>query len=454
MNFTSLVFLPFMFLSFSLFYTFKGRLRYFVLFLINSIFALTFVKWNYIVLLIFALYSFFIAFKIKKNSKSIILILLPIILSFIAFKYINVFNNDLYTPIGISFYSFKIISYLLDVYFGRVKPEKDILVFVNYVSFFPTLVSGPITRYKTFMESLTNNKFKYITSRNGAFLLACGIFEKMVIADFIGQIVSSIFNNNNLSGFYMVLGILLYAFQIYVDFDSYSNIAIGASRILGIDCGVNFKTPYLSSNIKEFWQRWHISLSSFFKDYVYIPLGGNKKGKIRQNINTMAVFILSGIWHGSTVNFIIWGFGHGLLSILEGYYFEFYNKLKLPAFIKSINKVIGVIINYVLVSILFVFFRSVEFKEAMSILTRVFKPSVFDYTKLGLVSRQWNYLIVMIVVFIIIELFRYNRQLIVAVEKRNFVIRWAIYIVMIALFVVFAMYGSQYNAADFIYKHF
>lgn len=454
MSFTSLTYIPFLFIVFVLFYLTKNKTRLFVLLTSSILFSLTFVSWNIVVLLAFALYSYYISFKIDKDNKKLILLILPIVITFIFFKYIYYFTGNILTPIGISFYTFKIISYLVDIYNKKIEPEKSLLVYLNYVMFFPTLVSGPISRFKPFVQSLQTSEFNYERSRNGAFLCAVGIFEKMVIADFIGLIVGNIYGNSKLTGSYIWLAILLYALQIYVDFDSYSNIAIGSSKVLGIDCGENFKTPYLSSNIKEFWRRWHISLSSWFKDYLYIPLGGNRKGEVRKHINTIIVFVLSGIWHGSTINFFIWGLGHGLLQLIEEYYFKFYNTLNISEGIKKLNKVLGIIINYVLVAILFVFFRTPKFIDAIDILKRSFISSKFDYTNFGLVEREWYYLIIMVVIFVIVELVRYKQSVIEFITKRNILVRWLVYIGMITLFLVFGMYGSQYNPADFIYKHF
>ena len=448
MSFTSLEFIPFVFIAFVLFYITKNKARLFVLLVFNVLFSLTFVSWNIIVLLIFGLYSYFAALKINKKG-----IIIPIILVFIFFKYSYYFTGNILTPIGISFYTFKIISYLMDVYNEKIEAEKDILVYLNYVMFFPTLVSGPISRFKPFMESL-DNKFDYKKSRDGAFLMFSGIFEKMVIADFLGILVNNIYGNIELTGIYVWIAIFLYALQIYVDFDSYSNIAIGASKIMGIEVGENFKTPYLSSNIKEFWRRWHISLSTWFKDYVYIPLGGNRKGEFRKHLNTIIVFILSGVWHGSTINFLIWGLGHGLLQLIEDYYFKFYNTLKLNDIIKKINKIIGIVINYILVSILFVFFKISKFDDAIDVFRRSFVISEFDYINLGLVEREWYYLLIMIFVFVIIELIRYKHSMVSLITERNIIIRWTVYVSMVAIFLIFAIYGSQYNPADFIYKHF
>ncbi|NLC96238.1 MAG: MBOAT family protein [Erysipelotrichaceae bacterium] len=454
MSFTSLEFIAFMFLVFVLFYITKGKTRVFVLFIANIVFSLTFVSWNIIVLLIFALYSFFISSKIKKDNKSILFIVLPLIIVFIFFKYITYFSNSILTPVGISFYTFKIISYLVDIYNEKIEREESLLVYLTYVIFFPTLVSGPISRFKPFIDSLSNVTFDYDKSRDGAFLCACGMFEKMVIADYIGLLVSNIYANTLFKGYYIWLAILLYSLQIYADFDSYSNIAIGCSKILGIDVGINFKTPYLSSNIKEFWHKWHISLSTWFKDYVYIPLGGNRKGTLRKHINMIIVFILSGIWHGSTINFFIWGLGHGLLIVFEEYFLQFYNKLNIEGILKKINKIIGIIINYLLVSILFVFFRTNKFIDAINILRKSLIFEKFDYTELGLVKREWYYLLIMIVVFIIVDIFRSRFNMIEKITKRNVVFRWSIYIIMMTIFLIFGMYGSQYNPLDFIYKHF
>ncbi|MCI6272163.1 MAG: hypothetical protein MR601_04345 [Erysipelotrichaceae bacterium] len=451
MSFTSLVFIPFLFTSFLLYYTLKKPYRYYVLFLINILFLLTYLKINIVIISIFTIFSYFIGILIEKNKKNLFLGIFSIVLFFVILKYYNFFDKNFIVPIGMSFYSFKIISYFIDLSRKKIKAEKSFIYFFNYITFFPTLLSGPITRFNKFNESIKSSEFNYIKIRNGAFLCACGIFEKVVISDFFGIIVYNIFSNEKLTGSFTILGILLYAFQIYLDFDSYSNIAIGVSKMFGVDCGINFKTPYLSSNIKEFWRRWHISLSSWFKDYVYIPLGGNRKSKSSKNWNTIIVFVLSGMWHGSTLNFLIWGLGHGLLLVLED---SILSKFKLNKTFNLLFKIIGIFLNYIFVSVLFVFFKFEKFSDAFRTLKNVFIPMNFDYTLINLNGREWNWFIILICFMIIIEICRYFADMTSLIGKQFVVIRWVIYICMIAIFIVFGIYGLQYNPADFIYKHF
>ncbi len=448
MDFTSLFFIPFLFITFLVYYMVKIPFRYFILLVFNIVFILTYIKWHFFVVLGFALISFLLGLLVEKNKKSIYLSIVLVVLVFIIFKYINIFNHSLIVPLGLSFYSFKIISYLMDVYRGKVNAEHNIIMYFNYVMFFPTIISGPISRYNKFHDSIIKAKFNYKTVKNGVFLCACGIFEKVVFADYIGIAVHNIFSDDKLTGSFTVVGILLYTLQIYLDFDSYSNIAVGCSSIFGIDCGINFRTPLLTSNIKEFWHRWHISLSTWFRDYVYIPLGGNKRGVVNKYINILIVFLLSGIWHGTTLNFAVWGISHGLLMIIEdliGKYLKFGGK---------VFKLLGVFVNYILVSLLFVFFKFEKFNDAVKVIINIFKPMKFNYQAINLVDREYYWLIILIVTVIILDILRYFINLIKFVGERNFVIRWSIYIIMIAIFIIFGVYGAQYNPNDFIYKHF
>ncbi len=231
----------------------------------------------------------------------------------------NYFSLNIILPVGISFYTFQTMSYCIDIYRGKIKPTNRPLQFFAFVSFFPQLVAGPIERAARFLPQFGHRKiFNYNKAIQGFRLILWGLFKKIVIADNFAVLVDEIFANpSDYSVFGILLGSLLFAFQIYCDFSGYSDIAIGLGKTLGFDLSANFKKPYFSSSFGEFWSRWHISLSTWFKDYVYIPLGGNRVSKGRKNFNLMATFLLSGLWHGANITFLIWGFLHGLALILE-----------------------------------------------------------------------------------------------------------------------------------------
>ena len=212
-------------------------------------------------------------------------------------------------PVGISFYIIQSIGYVLDVYRGDIKPQRNIFKYALFVSFFPQLVAGPIERSKNLMGQLQKPKeLTWDDFRGGVLLIIYGLFCKIVIADRIALIVKTVYANpNDYAGFYICYAAILFSFQIYCDFYGYSTIARGSAKLLGISLVDNFNAPYFSMSIKEFWRRWHISLSSWFKDYLYIPLGGNRKGFVRKNLNLLFVFCISGLWHGASLSFVLWG---------------------------------------------------------------------------------------------------------------------------------------------------
>lgn len=220
-------------------------------------------------------------------------------------------------PIGISFYTFQTMSYTIDVYRGQVEAQHNILDFATYVTLFPQLIAGPIVQYKTIAEELTERKAGFTDFSEGAFRFSVGLAKKVLLANQIGAVWDTISGLNEMSVATAWLGAIAYSFQIYFDFSGYSDMAIGLGRMFGFHFLENFNFPYMSKTITEFWRRWHISLSSWFKEYVYIPLGGNRKGLIRQIVNIMIVWMLTGLWHGASWNFVLWGVYYGILLMIE-----------------------------------------------------------------------------------------------------------------------------------------
>lgn len=250
--------------------------------------------------------------------------ILPQLIILIFFKYYNFFvpsGSDslrLLMPLGISYYTFKIISYLADLYLNKCLSQNSFVDYALYVSFFPQIICGPIMRASDLMDQIKQNFFFHKQKiYEGLLLIISGLFKKIVIADRLNTYVTAVFNS---PAAYPALALWMAAFffsiQIYCDFAGYSEIAIGIGNLFGIECKPNFNLPYLSYNIKDFWKRWHISLSSWLRDYIYIPLGGSRKGAIRQNMNIIITFLVSGLWHGNTLNFVFWGLWHGLLNLI------------------------------------------------------------------------------------------------------------------------------------------
>ena len=248
-------------------------------------------------------------------------------------------------PIGISFYTFQTMSYTIDVYRGVVPAARNILDFGTYVTLFPQLIAGPIVQYKTVAEELTNRKFNIDDFSEGAWRFVIGMAKKVILANQIGALFTTISGMSEISTATAWLGAIAYSFQIYFDFSGYSDMAIGLGRMFGFHFLENFDHPYISSSITEFWRRWHISLSSWFREYVYIPLGGNRKGLKRQLVNIAIVWMLTGLWHGAAWNFVLWGLLFGLLLMVE----KWIPKLKnLPGILRHIYVMLVVMLSFVL----------------------------------------------------------------------------------------------------------
>jgi len=271
-------------------------------------------------------------------------------------------------PVGISFYTFQSLSYTIDIYRRQMEPTKDPIAFFAFISFFPQLVAGPIERAKYLLPQFSSlKKFDYSLASNGFRQVLWGFFAKIAVADSLAPITDSIFTNyHTLGAGTLAVGAVLFSIQIYGDFAGYSNIAIGTAAILGFDLMQNFQLPYFSRNIREFWSRWHISLSTWFRDYVYIPLGGNRRSKIRNSINIMTTFMVSGLWHGPNWTFVVWGMIHGLLYLVTKPFAPKNTSDELR--ISQWPSILG---TFIAVCVAFVFFRANDMTQAMGILSRI-----------------------------------------------------------------------------------
>lgn len=454
MNTLSINFIVFLFAVFCFTWITKGAFRKIIFLIANILFILSFGNLLYVVYLFAIIFYTYIASLVlnKKRSKGIVIsLIIPIIFGLIFFKYAGLLEfKNIIMPLGISFYTFKVISYLADLYNQKVKLQSLFDLFI-YISFFPVLIAGPINRSNDFFSQLKNlKKFNYQDAKNGALQCALGMFEKIVFADFIAILVNNIFSNKELTGPYLILGTILYSFQIYTDFDGYSNIAIGISRMLGFHIERNFYTPYLSNSIKEFWRRWHISLSTWLRDYIYIPLGGSHKGFLIKCANVLITFTISGIWHGSTLVFVIWGIGHGLFNIIEDIISKKYGKRKISKF----QNILLILINFGIVSFLWIFFRAASLDDAIRIIKNMFVPMKFSLKAIGLTSRQGLWGIVVLSTIVITDLLRNKMDMIDWLAKCNLVTRWGLYILFIIIVIIFGIYGPGFNAGDFIYATF
>ena len=357
-------------------------------------------------------------------------------------------------PLGLSFYTFRAISYIAECAKGECE-VKDLIAVADYIAFFPVFQAGPINRPQPFFKQLeTPFEFDYRDQKNGFIQAVLGLFQKLVIADQLSHLTGA-FLNVKLSGIYTLLGVILYAFQIYVDFDAYSNVAVGTARLLGFRISRNFHTPYLAVSLRDFWNRWHISLSSWLRDYIYIPLGGGRKGLVRKYLNTLAVFFVSGIWHGSGMMFIVWGLGHGVLNVLEDILRQ---KVGVKPWMKWFAP-IAVLFNFAVVAFLWIFFRSPDAAEAGRIIASLgsvqLPASAAELAETaGITYNELLWAGVLVLMVFISDLMRYKTDMLEFLANRSFPVRWAFYLALMIIAVIFGVYGPGYHPEDFIYVTF
>lgn len=298
-----------------------------------------------------------------------------------AFGFINVELNipvfDVILPVGISFYTFQALSYTMDVYRDEIYAEKNFCQYALFVSFFPQLVAGPIERSKNLLKQLAvPKKFNFEKAREGLLLMLWGFFLKIVISDRTAVFVDIVYQNYNVyTGWYLVIATILFAVQIYCDFYGYSVIAMGAAKFLGIDLMENFDAPYISKSVADFWRRWHISLTSWFKDYLYIPLGGSRKGKIRKYANKMIVFLVSGLWHGASLAFVVWGGLNGIYQVIGEETKPIRDKIVSVMRLNReslAHRMMQIVVTFILVDFSWIFFRASSLKQSFEIIKSMF----------------------------------------------------------------------------------
>jgi alginate O-acetyltransferase complex protein AlgI len=343
-------------------------------------------------------------------------------------EYLNVL-----LPVGISFYTFQTLSYSIEVFYGKIKPEKHLGYFALYVAFFPQLVAGPIERFDRLGPQFRiRQMFSYDNISNGLRLILYGLFIKMVIADNLAIYADRVYEDpGSLNSADILTGLLFYSFQIYSDFYGYSLIAIGSARLLGIRIMDNFRTPYLSRSIGEFWQRWHISLSTWFRDYLYLPLGGNRVKRTRWVFNIIVVFTISGFWHGANWTFIIWGFIFGLVYLVENI-LPFTGKIRAKDPFKPKHLAL-VPITFLITTTAWIFFRSENLEKVVLIFKSLFR-NIHQTDPLQVSGFVWIFLFF----FLVLDLLLYNTRFDTWLANRNFIIRWAIYIGLIVAIIFYA----------------
>lgn len=416
--------------------------------LIYASFGLT----NLIYIVFSALTTFFAGKNLKGKNKKLIFVLtivtnIGILIFMKTYFYAENFGIDtsnIIVPIGISYYTLQVISYLIDVYKGKYEPQTNLIKYLMYVIYIPYLIIGPINRYDDISETLYAKKH-WNTSRilNGCIRILWGLFKKFIIAGRIAIILSVITGNTaQYNGAYALFAMLLYSIQIYTDFSGGIDMVIGVSKLFGIEVKENFDSPYLSENVKEFWRRWHIGLSSWLRDYVYIPLGGNRKGKIRTKINLIITFIISGLWHGA--NYVLWGFIHGILVA--------YSK-----FVTTKNKYVNRVINYLIISITWSFFIWQDTITALKMIGSIFTK--FNYGQLFTNLLNFNLdlanIIVLVISVVLLSIFDTKKHSIIEkLKNMKPETKLAVIGTLGIIVLVFGIYGIGFNVNEFIYSKF
>lgn len=362
---------------------------------------------------------------------------------------------SLVLPVGISFYTFQTIGYIIDVYRGDAPAEKHFGVYAVFVSFFPQLLAGPIARSKSLIPQLKQEKkFDEKTAGYGLKQMCWGFFKKLVIADRIAMFITNVFSGpENFTGFSLLLAAALFTVQIYCDFSGYSDIAIGTAKLMGIELMTNFRSPYFSGSLRDFWGRWHISLSTWFRDYVYIPLGGNRKGKFRQLLNILITFLLSGLWHGADWSFLVWGGGHGIGRVFEELVFPKTRQIK-----STVLKAVRGILVFLFCAFMWIFFAAGSVKDSFYIIGHMFDgiSSPVRYVTAGLDGLGFDLRNIVIIgvslaILTVFDAFSLKNDVIEYISGRKRALRWIVY-VLFAVFLILCIPAAR--GTEFIYFKF
>lgn len=358
---------------------------------------------------------------------------------------LNYSSWQIILPVGISFYTFQTLSYTIDIYRGRIGPTNDPIAFFAFVSFFPQLVAGPIERASNLLSQFENRRvFDNSRKVDGLRLILGGLFKKMVIADNCAMLVNNIFADyQHLNGSTLFFGAFFFAFQIYGDFSGYSDIAIGSARLLGFDLMKNFNFPYLARNLSDFWRRWHISLSTWFRDYVYIPMGGSRVSRLRTTVNILVVFLVSGLWHGANLTFVFWGLIHALF-VLPVILFAAKKPEESRNILPTIRDVLNIAGTFTIVTLAWVFFRAESLTHAFEYINGIFSMDLFSKP---LIPRSG---VLLLFLYMGVEWLQRNREHLLDIAYiRSRMLRYLIYYSLV--FVIFYFAG---DTQPFIYFQF
>jgi alginate O-acetyltransferase complex protein AlgI len=479
MLFNSFAFLVFFPLVTIIYFLLPFKFRWMWLLLASCVFYMFFIPQYIIILFVTITIDYWAGIKIasstgKARKRYLLISIISTILVLVIFKYANFFNSNvaalahfidwnyplsslnIILPIGLSFHTFQSLSYVVEVYRGNHKPEKHFGIYSLYVMFYPQLVAGPIERPQNILyQFYIKHKPDYKQITSGLKLMAWGFFKKLVIADRLSAIINPVYNHpGQYSGGTLIFVTLLFAQQIYCDFSGYSDIAIGIARVMGFKLMKNFDRPYSSKSVSEFWTRWHISLSTWFRDYVYIPMGGSRVGKWRWYYNLMITFLLSGFWHGANWTYVIWGGLNGLYLIIEVHTKDWRKKaahtIKLTSF-PRLETAVQVFLTVMFISLAWVFFRANTSADAFQIVAKIFTSNPFNINFKSFIDPySLSLCIIFILILEFVQGYHKKIDLIKFIEKKPAYFRFALYTVFLLILLNFGIYSSK----GFIYFQF
>ena len=470
-----LIFLPTVFILYWFVFNKKIQFQNLFLLIISYVFY-GWWDWRFLSLIAFSsLVDYIIGLQLikeddKKRRKFLLLISLFVNLGFLGyFKYYNFFLDNfvvafesigvqvnpsslqIILPVGISFYTFQTLSYTIDIYRNKLKPTNNVIEFFAYVSFFPQLVAGPIERAKNLLPQFKRKRqFNYELATDGLRQILWGFFKKIVIADNCAVYVNQIFDMpQDYNGVTLIFGAVLFAFQIYGDFSGYSDIAIGTAKLFGFNLMKNFAYPYFSRDIAEFWRRWHISLSTWFRDYVYIPLGGSKGGKWMKVRNTFIIFLISGFWHGANWTFIVWGFLNALYFLpllLTNNNRKHLDTVAENKLFPSINEILKILITFTITCIAWVFFRADTIQDALEYYIMIVINNNGFFGKI-----QFVRMVPIIFIFVFFEWFQKNNKKHLVFFNKHIILNM---VLILIVFILIVWLGNFLNTQEFIYFDF
>jgi alginate O-acetyltransferase complex protein AlgI len=487
MLFNSLEFALFFPIVTLLYFLFPHKYRWMLLLAASCVFYMAFIPFYILILIVTILIDYFMGILIEdtsgpKRKLYLVISIISTCLVLFFFKYFNFFNSsfsalagflhlkypigiiNIILPIGLSFHTFQSLSYVIEVYRGHQKAERHFGIYSLYVMFYPQLVAGPIERPQNLLHQFrVKHNFDYKRVTDGLKLMAWGLFQKIVVADRLAEIVNQIYANpKDFNGLALIIAAILFSFQIYCDFSGYSDIAIGAANVMGFKLMDNFRLPYLSHSISEFWKRWHISLSTWFRDYLYIPMGGNRVAKWNWQLNIFITFLLSGLWHGANWTFIMWGALHGFYLVfaiwtksLRNYIINVIGLTKH----KNILNILQVLTTFSLVSFALILFRSENLVTAWYIISHLFYNinQTFDVANikhtvelLGLSNFELFTTLLSFITLIVIRLTQNKTSINQILLSKPWWFRWSLYYALVCSIILFGVFGQN----NFIYFQF